>query len=95
MLAQGLSSNYMKTYRLQNDTRWNYGIRVNPSSYLMRGTSVHIFFFRQDSSVGNGAMYSVDHGFSWSFEYQLPRFIKGSFRSWFVTSKRLRNIAKK
>lgn len=64
----------MKLYRLKNDTRWNYGIRITPDYRTFGGKTLNVFCFKQNRIPPIGEEVSIHRGFwfelTWMFKIE-------------------------
>lgn len=59
----------MKTYRLEKDLKWNYGIRIQRDYATMTGKRIDIFCFKMIELPELGAMFQIKKGFWFSFVF--------------------------
>jgi hypothetical protein len=75
----------MKTYRLENDAKWNYGIRLERDWATLTGRVITIFCFKQDRLRYLGECFSIDHGFwfdfVWAFKIRTEIWKRWQFRT--------------
>ena len=72
-----------KLYRLKNDTRWNYGIRIVPDFRTLHGKTLQIFCFKQNRIPEIGEAMQIHRGFWFdvSWVLRLERWWSWSLRT--------------
>jgi hypothetical protein len=75
---------FMKLYRLENDTNWNYGIRLMKDYARLNGKLFQVFLFKQKKIPDWGAMYEIEKGFFLSvrfgFKVEINKFFNIDFK---------------
>lgn len=66
----------MKKYRLENDTKWNYGIRYGRDWATMDGRLLEVFCFKQDRPSEPGECIVIKHGFWFSFVWRFKVYLR-------------------
>lgn len=83
----------MKTYRLEKDPKWNYGIRIQRDYATMTGKRIDIFCFKMSEIPELGAMFQIKKGFWFSFVFAFNIRIERWF-NWDLTTKKGRTYKK-
>lgn len=83
----------MKTYRLEKDLNWNYGIRIQKDYATFTGKRIDIFCFKMSEIPELGALFQIDKGFWFSFAFAFDIHIEQWF-NWDLTTKKGRTYKK-